>query len=362
MKSFLTVLLMGSALFSSAAWAEPDYKALALSVAEGQVIPGYQRFTDAAAALGRQAEGFCAAPDAEKLEPLRQGYHGVMDAWQGVQHVSFGPVEAFSRGQRVQFWPDKKNASDRQMGQLLKSRNDSILEGGRFTFASVAVQGLPALEYLLFGEQAERLLDGEDSAFRCRLVSAIAHNLTGIGQELSEDWTKPGGFRDGIATAGEPSSPYASAAEAASQMFNALHTQVEALADVKLAYPMGDSPEQARTIRLESWRSARSARNLAVNIEALNAFYAGGGGQGFSRALVAEGRADLDERLRAALERALAKTRALEGPMETVMATPEGWTQLDAIRADLKEASTLLGAEIAPALNIRIGFNALDGD
>ena len=60
----------------------------------------------------------------------------------------------------------------------------------------MALQGLPALEYLLYGDGAEALAKGDsDAGFRCSFAQSIATNVDRIAKNVSEGW------RDGSAYA-----------------------------------------------------------------------------------------------------------------------------------------------------------------
>ena len=342
---FLTVLGLGLLFTAPApAVAAPDYAALLAAAADGPMVSGYRQFQADAAGLEQAVRGFCAAPDAAGVDAVRGGFHAAMDSWQRVQWIGYGPVEAFHRGQRVQFWPDKKNAGDRQMLALIKDRKAEALEPNRIPFASVAIQGLPALEMLLFAEsQADKLLAGtEETAFRCKLLGGIANNLARIGGELVHEWEKPDGFVTTLKSIGVAAGPYADPRQAASQMFNALHGQLSAIAEVKLSYPLGANAGEARPNRAESWRARRSARNIELNLHAVRAAF----GDRFVKSL---------DESRAALAK-------LAAPLEEEMTTPEGWARANAVKAKVKAAAQVLETDIANALDLQVGFNALDGD
>lgn len=343
----------------SMAAAAPDYKAIELAALDGQIVPGFRRFADRATALHTAAEIFCSKPDIQGLSTLRAGFGDTMDAWQAIQHITFGPVEAFNRGQRVQFWPDKRNSGDRQLLAFLKERKAEGLNLAHLAVVSVAIQGLPALETLLFGEgQADKLLaKNEDAAFHCRLVTLIPANLAAIGNDLTDEFGKPDGFRAAIEAAGTSASRYSDHRQAALQLFNALHGQLQAIAEVKLGYPLGDKADEARAGRSESWRSKRSLRNVQVNLEAVKATFTAA----FAPALAAEGKSEGAARFVTALDGAIATARKLP-PMEEAMTKAEGWKRLNALKAQVKTAARALETEAGAPLGLPVGFNALDGD
>lgn len=348
-------------LAATPALAAPDYALLLAGATDGTMVAGYRAYQSAAARLEQSVQDFCAAPDAAGLDKVRAGYHAAMDGWQNVQWIGFGPVEAFHRGQRVQFWPDKKNAGDRQMLALIKDRKADSLDPHRIPFASVAVQGLPALEMLLFADaQTDKLLQAgaEETAFRCKLIGGIANNLARIGGELVQEWEKPDGFAATLKSIGAVSGPYADTRQAASQMFNALHGELSAIAEIKLSYAMGANAGEARPSRAESWRSKRSARNIELNLQALRATFVAA----IVPVLAAEGKAAAGERFLKTLDDSRAALAKLSAPLEDEMTNPEGWARANAVKAKVKATALVLETDIANALDLQVGFNALDGD
>ncbi|MCA1907439.1 MAG: imelysin family protein [Magnetospirillum sp.] len=355
----LLLVVTGLAL-ASPALAAPDYRPLLNQTAAGPILGGYKSFQASAARLEQSVQGFCAAPDNAALDRVKAGFVAALAGWQKVQWVGYGPVEAFHRGQRVQFWPDKKNAGDRQMLALIKDRKADALEAHRIPFASVAIQGLPALEMLLYADsQAGKLLaNPEETAFRCQLLSGIANNLHRIGGELVSEWEKPGGTIDMLKSIDSGATPYADNRQAASQLFNALHGQLTAIAEVKLSYALGASAEDARPSRAESWRSQQSAANIVHNLEALRETFA----IGLAPLLSSVGKTDQADKLIRAADDSLAALAQLMAPMEVEMTHAEGWKRLNVVKAKVKAVAQILETDIANSLDLQVGFNALDGD
>jgi predicted lipoprotein len=354
----IAALTLALLLPASTVQAAPDYKAIELAALDGQIVPGFRQFAERAAALQQTAETFCKKPDAQGLEAVRGGFNNAMDAWQAVQYVSFGPVEMLNRGQRIQFWPDKRNAGDRQLLALLRDRKAESLDPSRLPNISVGVQGLPALETLLYGkDQPEKLLVAdEDAAFRCRLITVIAGNLATIGNDIAAEFSKPDGFRAAIENVGTATSRYANHREAALQLFNAVHGELEAVAEAKLSYPLGIKPAEARAGRAESWRSKRSLRNVIINLEAVKAVFAAA----FAPALAKQSPVLITQRFDATLAQAISFAQKLP-PMEDNMTTTDGWRNLSASKIYVKGTAAVF-EQVGAELDLAVGFNALDGD
>ncbi len=352
------LVLMGLAL-ASPAMAAPDYAPWLIKTAQGPILNGYKSFQSSAARLEQSVQSFCTAPDAAGLDTVKAGFVDTLAAWQKVQWVSYGPVEAFHRGQRMQFWPDKKNAGDRQMLALIKDRKADALEAHRIPFASVAIQGLPAMEMLLFADsQADKVLaNADETAFRCQLLAGISNNLHRVGGELVTEWEKPGGAVDILGKIKDGNTPYTDDRQAASQMFNALHGELSAIAEVKLSYAMGANAEEARPSRAESWRAKQSAANIRHNLESLRDVFVGTG-----PLLASLGKPDQADKLLKATDEALASLSQLKAPLEVEMTSPDGWKRLTTLKTKVKAVAQILETDIANTLELQVGFNALDGD
>lgn len=110
----------------------------------------YTLLAEAGSQLEASAQAYCDAPDAEARTRLEDDWLEAYQAWQGVRFVDFGPIEQQSRAWQLQFWPDNKNLVGRKVQAWLNTDAPSTIEA--IAADSVAVQGFPALEYLLFDE------------------------------------------------------------------------------------------------------------------------------------------------------------------------------------------------------------------
>ena len=137
--------------------------------------------TESTKALDETARSFCGNPEPAGFESLRAGFQRSMDAWQAVRYIRFGPVELFLRHHRFQIWPDRRNSVGKQLGRLIDKADPKVDDPKKFAQASVAVQGLSALERLLYGEAAS------SEAFKDNYRPANMHELARIVQQL---WQK----------------------------------------------------------------------------------------------------------------------------------------------------------------------------
>lgn len=345
--------------------AEPSWPAANRALVDEHVIPRYQRLAEATVNLADRSRKFCAAPDKEGLNKLRDRFHGAMDAWMGVQHIRFGPVGLYLRYNRFQFWPDKHNTGARQLRRALAEQDGSRLTPEEFSDTSVALQGFTALERLLYGADVGAALfrtDAGSPSYHCRLVEAIAGNLAAMSRDIVREWTAGDpSYREIILGAEKGNRYFRSSSEVSSQFLNNLYTEIQLIVDYKLLAPLGADGAMTNARRAESWRSRRSLRNIKLNLQAAKSVY----DIGFSSILASQGGEGtaLDKEIRhgfsAALDASDAVDQSLYEAIESSSARPPAVQRLLEAVSNLKRQ---VGAELPLALNLSLGFNALDGD
>ena len=364
----LTVVLM-LALPAMSAAAEHDdatMRRLIEATVTHHIVPRYARLAEATAALDGAAAAFCTVHDGAGLERVRAAYINASDAWQGIQHIRFGPAELFMRTTRLSFWPDPRNVAGRQLEELLAAGDRAALTPAAIARASVAVQGFPALERLLFDGDADGILTpGDAAAFRCDLLRAIALNVATMAAEMQRDWIGGKGAWAKILVRADGSygSRYQAPKEVVTDLLKALHLAVELVADHKLARPLGASAGAARPRLAEAWRSQRSLAHVRSNLAAAAALYEGKGGWGLS-AFVREAARDavLDDLLRRAFAQTQASAEAIGKPLEVAVADPAARPAVEQLQREARALKALIAQRLAPALGTPVGFNALDGD
>ncbi len=343
MRRFPILSLLALALLaapSARALTDAEYSALNQRAIEQHLRPRYEVLAAATATLAANAERFCQSPTSEKLPELQSSYHAATDAWQDVQHVRFGPVELFFRSQRIAFWPDQRNSIGKQMAAMLARRDAAWLTPEKFARGSVAIQGLPAMERLLFGADAAKLpAPGEDARYRCAYLNAIAANLAGIAREVRDEWQK------------QP----VDGKDTSLDLFKSLYTAVELVADHKLARPLGASTAEARPRLAESWRSRRSLGNIRHNLDAAQHLYT----TAFAPVIADRAlRADVSQ----AFGRAVAAADGVTMPLEDAVQDRNGRAALENLGSAVIALKQILMQRLPAALDLPLGFNALDGD
>jgi uncharacterized protein len=248
------------------------------------------------------------------------------------------------------------------LNRALAEKDPALVAPGGLEGKSVALTGFPALEQILYDDA--RLPaggSGPDADYACALAAAIARNLAGLAAGVLEDWQRPGGFRDMVLTAAAGNDAYFAAEEASGDLLKSLHTALQSVIALKLEAPLGASLDQAKPKRAENWRSALSLPSIRANLETAQALYESPGGFGDALQVLAD-EDQLDQTLRRGFSRAFAQLDAIKLPLSTAVEDPAGRAQVEALLAEVKGMRLLVTQELAPALGLLVGFNAMDGD
>ena len=356
----------------SARAAERNLPAFNAAYAEKIAVPFLAAFENAATGLVAAAVALKAKPDAESFAAVIKGFNDVSDAWMAVQVLRFGPMTQNQRLDRIAYWPERSNTTEKQMSAFIAAGDESKLAPANFAKVSVALQGLSALERLLF--DSEHDADGKPAsakalaqltaqepaaAYRIGLIGAIAVNLQQIAKDGKAAWHDLAAKLAKGDQAGFAASPQ----EATNQIYAGLVTIAQALGSQKLGLALGKGLEAAKPHQAEQWRSGRSLRNIERNLAALKQGLMGDPG-GSAIALVTDAAmaATLRQKIEAdhaACEQAIA---AVTLPLDLAVADDKGRAAVQALLVKINQFRDILTNDMPKAAGITLGFNDLDGD
>lgn len=347
---FKSFVLTAALLLTVTGNASAEAQNYNLLVADQHLIPAYGALAETTGKLNAAAPG-CKQGDAG-MQQLRDAYADAFLAWQGIQHLRFGPIQTLSRDFRFQLWPDKRGSVSKHLRRLLAEPDPARLEADTFAGGSAAVQGFSALERLLFDAEQP----GNNRAWRCQVIAAITANLQRMSAETLSEWTEGEyAHREMFATAAERNDYYDSDEELSAKLLNNLHTQLERLVDQKLGRPMGSELKRALPKRAEAWRSGLSNEALQTNIQAAFDLYR----IGFAPRV---DDAALNKRVAELFENALALIKEVRLPIAEAVSDATERDKLKQLKTQLASVNAIVGSELTQALGLPLGFNSLDGD
>lgn len=336
------------------ALADPIPDDLGARVADSFARPAAQAFHAAARDMARRTEELCAAPGGEALATTQAAFGRLVAAWGGLSVLRFGPLQAENRYERLFFWPDPRGVILRQVEALLADKDEAALEPGALAGKSVAVQGLPALEFSLHGTGAGELETG--ASYRCRYALAVAQNVAGIAAAVEAGWADGAPFHDDFAAPAAGNALYRSQREVAGEVVKAIGTALQFTRNAELLPALGESADKARGKRAPLWRSDLTFALVRARIDGLAAL---ADAAGFAADAAAYRPA---ETLRLDLVNASAALGKITAPAETAFSDPADRDRIRYVTVALDTANTTLGGPLSAALGLTMGFNALDGD
>ena len=332
-----------------------DFGAFNAQYARDIVAPAFKALAAETKTLAEAADDFATQPSQDGFAALRVAFESVSDAWMQAEFFRLGPLGAELRADRFEYWPEKRPIIDKQLRALLAHATPEALAPEKFAHASVAVQGLPALERLLYGDTARQVLSaGPEQKARIAVIRTIAHNLNDLAREIVETWEKTLNDPKASATLFTQDS-----SEAAAQLYAGLMTGLQIVSDQKIATPRGQTSDKARPKATEQWRSGRSLKNITLNLQALREAMLGQ--SGFASLLGAD-QAALKTEIAEAFDAALAAAKATPDPLDAAVADVEERKKVGTLLIAVNHVRDVLNQKVPPAIGISLGFNQLDGD
>ncbi len=338
---------------------DQDWQKLNYSAVMNHVLPLYETFAEKSEALELKSADFCNKKT--NLFAVRASYISATHAWQRVQHIRFGPIEYDMRHPRIQTWPDRSNIGTKQLNRLLKNNDSEAISQERLHRGSTALQGIPAVERLLYGKENGFFNQQGDAGYQCSALIAITQHLADTARKTQIDWT--GGIPDyqqELLRPGTHDKIYETPVEVSALLLNLVFTQLQFIAERKLANPLGKSAEKPRYRKAESWRSGTSIDNIISNLQSLKAFYTIE--NGYSDLLIKHQLQDINQRVLNGFDDSINALKQLSLPLKNSLSEQEQWQRLQNARDLTKKLHTLMTTELTVALGIDLAFNSLDGD
>ncbi|WP_350333231.1 imelysin family protein [Coralliovum pocilloporae] len=367
MRSFLNACLVASGLVLSSAFiviqpyradaAEGRFAGVADRVLDGYLRPGYRALEEDAGRMADDVAAFCAASETIAPQALKDRFARLARSWSRLEFVRFGPVIAGHRYERLFFWPDVKGRGLRQVRRLMKARDAVVDDPAAYRKKSVALQGLQALEYVLFDGKA---VFGPDEAgqYRCRLAMRIAAGIHDTASSLRADWDSDDGYARLMNNPGPDNPVYRSEKEVAQELITVLVSGLEAIRDRKVLVALGRDGATPKPKRLPFRRSGLAIEALAANLDGLAELYRAAG---FDRDLKQN-----DQWLQQGIpfefrnaDRALS---SLQMSIENAVADKDAAERLRYVSVVVDTLGEAIGVDLSTAIDLKAGFNALDGD
>ncbi|MGN6683500.1 MAG: imelysin family protein [Devosia sp.] len=325
---------------------------------DGYARPKFAAFATATATLRDTVAGLCATPSAEALSTAQDAFRDTVLAYSEAEFLRMGPLQIGDREERLLFWPDNKGIALRQVQAALASKDPTAAAPNTLEGKSVAMQGLGAVEFLLFGTGADDLASGA-GAYRCSYAAAASTLIAGIAGTINAEWVAsgPGSAADSMLNPQPASSDYRTELEVINKMAATLTFGNDAIRDQRIAPILSLSTGVPKPRSALFWRSGMTGRALAANFTGLLDYFRaarfepalGAANRWVARSIVFE------------FEGAIGAAGQVPPSTESAVTDPEGLQGLKQMYVSTGSLDTL-DENLAVALGLSAGFSALDGD
>ena len=325
-----------------------------------QIGGDYLELMAASKSMADSVDSYCANPN--DLAQPRAEWRQTMAAWQHVQWVRFGPVVDNNDDWKIQFWPDKKNIVARKVNQLL-ARQEPV-DTAAVASASVVVQGLSALELLMFDPQYSQQFSTDNPVAdkHCQLLVATSKHLVSTISNIYQQWEQPKFQARWLGSIVDPESTMHVDAE--TEAVGAMLSQMEKVKLDKLGGPLGykNRNRQPNGYFAEGWRSHTSLANIKTNLLSIKVLIDNQGEYDLRRLLAAKGNDELADKIQTQINMCLSLVSAIDIPLSLAVMDVAHKQQLEALHQAVGELNSLLKSGLSSALDIKLGFNSNDGD
>ncbi|UXY15913.1 imelysin family protein [Chitiniphilus purpureus] len=332
-RRLLTLMLAAGTALAHAEAPVPD-AAFAARWIDTAYVGRHQALSAAGERFAVAAKALCAKPGDASLQAARNAWREAMLAWRTMDGATGGPMVLERSGRMLDFRPTRTQEIEKR-----------IAAGEPVDPHNVSVRGLPAAEYLLYGDaQPKAQLARLRQAARCAYLQGVAERALLDIRQLDAGWTlyltqlqgEADFFRRNLL------------AETIGLMLSGIEGAIRRLPRV----------EEAEPDAWPDWRSGLTKPALAAQLDGFaTAYFGADGTDGLSAFVASQGHAKVNTLIKARYDAARTALAAL--PEQPVR---QGTAQRDAVRNALVALKAALAGELAGALEVVLGFNDSDGD
>lgn len=245
-------------------------------------------------------------PTDQNLEACQASWRAAREAWEQTESFLFGPVSTDLVDPSIDTWPVDFNALEDQ----LESENEFTDE--YIANLDDALKGFHPIEYLIFGEDGEKIAD-ELSPRELDYLMALGKNVKDLTADVAESWNPatPSSYHAAFTTAGAGNNVYETQKAAFLEMVSAMSGICDEVANGKINEPfLAEDPSLE-----ESPFSKNSITDFTNNIKGVKNVYLAdyaGDGTGLED-LVKKYNLSLDGEIKAAISAAIQSLDNIDG-------------------------------------------------
>lgn len=327
------------------------------NVIDKAIVPAFVQFDANTIEMQNVVSELCARPSKVALQSSREQFGSLVQSWGQVEFFRLGPLSAENRLERILFWPDRRGRGLKQVQNIIRTSDKSAETTNSLSQKSVAVQGMLALEFALYGTGAEKTLSS-GSSFRCNYALAISGNLNQLSSELLEHWRDETGIRALWLKPGKDNPLFRNNNEQLGALIKIIRDGLEIIVAQRLDPFLRENSASAKPKSALFWRSSNTVPSLQSNIKGLQALVEA---SQFETAVGAEEKRAIGG-LTFEFENALRALRKSNFPTAEIVTDTEIYGHLTYTRIVANSMLSIVQDRLPAIFGLSSGFSSLDGD
>lgn len=334
----------------------PDAEPVLADTLNSYIRPSYGALASGFEALEQATAALCREPSDMALTEARIAFRKSTLTWSRIEWFRTGPAMASNRLERILFYPDRKSTGLKQVQRALAREEADVVSPDLLAGKSVAMQGLGAYEFLVFGKGSGALAT-DQAPFRCAFADSVASNLFTIAGELQQGWEAGTPAATFFVKPGVDNPLFRDDTEALNLVLGTMIHGLEAIRDIRiggfLREPGSDRPRSA-VYR----RAGLTMDSISAGLQGLEDLF---NDSGIEQVLPEQDR-DLADQVRFEFDQSIRTAEGLDGPLEDLLADENARKRLVYLQLSIRFIIQRLNNEIAPAAGLAAGFSFGDGD
>ncbi|WP_394690879.1 imelysin family protein [Hoeflea sp.] len=334
----------------------PDAEPVLADTLNSYIRPSYDALASGFEVLEKATAELCETPSDVALSEARSAYGKSTLTWSRIEWFRTGPAMANNRLERILFYPDRKSTGLKQVQRALGREDVEVVSPDLLASKSVAMQGLGAYEFLVFGKGSGALAT-DQAPFRCAFADSVASNLITIAGELQQGWEEGTPAATLFVKPATDNPLFRDDTEALNLVLGTMVHGLEAIRDIRigsfLREPGMDRPKSA-VYR----RSGLTMDSIAAGLQGLEDLF---NASGIEQVLPEQDR-DLADQVRFEFDQSIRTAQSLDGPLQDLLADETSRKRLAYLKLSIRFIIQRLNNEIAPAAGLVAGFSFGDGD
>ncbi|MBO6639110.1 MAG: peptidase M75, Imelysin [Roseitalea sp.] len=356
MRILIAALLLALATLPAATQDRTIDDAIEAAIEEA-IRPGFAAFEAEAHSMAQAVATLCASPSDAAMEASRGRFDSLVDAWGRVEFIRLGPLSQDNRLERILFWPDRRGRGLNQIQAVIATGDETALSADTLAGKSVAVQGLAALEYALFGTGSDQIAAGQASE-RCAYALAISRNVSTIAGAVHDGWQAESGIALLWRNPADDNPLFRDEGEQINGLVKLVGDAFEIIKVQRIDPVLRDDAASMRPKSALFWRSDNWVPSLAANIAGLQALVDAADLQ----ATVDQERARFIGAMNFELANAARALGRTSLPVQAIAEDDEAYDRMTYVRLVVDGLATVSATRLKEIYDLSPGFSSLDGD